>query len=112
MSVAEKPLTKSEIIAELAESNGMSKDQVSAFLNSLCEMAYREAKRTSKFLLPGFGHLRLIQRAARMGRNPATGEAVSIPEKVAAKFVLMKACKEAILPTATPDKKKAAAKKK
>ena len=96
MSTPEKPLTKKEIIEELAENNAMTKEQVAAFLNSLCEMAYREAKRSSKFLLPGLGQLKLVYRAARVGRNPATGEAVNIPEKTAAKFVLSKLCKEAI----------------
>jgi len=98
MSAVEKPLTKTEIMAELAESNGMTKEQVAAFLNSLCEMAYREAKRSSKFLLPGLGQLKVVHRAARVGRNPATGESVNIPEKLAAKFSLSKTCKDAILP--------------
>jgi DNA-binding protein HU-beta len=98
MSAVEKPLTKKEIIAELAENNGMTKEQVTAFLNSLAEMAYREAKKSSKFLLPGFGQLKLVHRAARVGRNPATGETVNLPEKIAGKFTLSKACKDAILP--------------
>jgi len=102
MPEQKKPLTKNEIIAELAESNGMTKGQAAAFLNSLCEMAYREAKKSSKFLLPGIGYLKSVRRAARAGRNPATGEAIKIPAKTSAKFVLCKACKEAI----TPAKKK------
>jgi DNA-binding protein HU-beta len=97
--MAEKPLTKTEIIAKLAEENGMAKDQVVAFLNSLCELAYNEAKKCAKFTLPGFGVLKLQQRAARVGRNPATGETINIPEKTAAKFALSKACKEAIMPS-------------
>jgi DNA-binding protein HU-beta len=99
MSTAEKPLTKTEMLVELAESNGMSKEQVTVFLNSLSEMAYREAKKCSKFTIPGLGMLKLQQRAARVGRNPATGESINIPAKTAAKFVLSKACKEAILPS-------------
>jgi len=98
MPAVEKPLTKKEIIAELAENNGMTKDQVTAFLDTLNEMAYREVKRSAKFLLPGLGQLKLVHRAARVGRNPATGESVDIPEKIAAKFVLSKACKDAIVP--------------
>jgi DNA-binding protein HU-beta len=100
MAATEKTMTKSEIIAELAENNGMAKAQVVTFLNSLCELAYREAKKNSKFLLPGFGYLKVVKRAARMGRNPATGESIKIPAKKSAKFVLVKACKEAILPPA------------
>ena len=98
MSTSEKALTKKEIILALAESNGMTKEQVVAFLTSLNELAYREAKRSSKFIIPGLGQLKLVHRAARVGRNPATGEAVNIPEKLAAKFVLSKECKDALLP--------------
>jgi DNA-binding protein HU-beta len=98
MSTAEKPLSKNEILLALAESNGMTKEQVSAFMNSLCELAYGEVKKNSKFLLPGFGYLKLVQRAARTGRNPATGETINIPEKTAVKFILVKACKDAIMP--------------
>lgn len=98
MGTPSKPLTKSEIFAELAEANSMTKVQVGAFLDSLCAVAYREAKKSEKFNLPGFGALKLQQRAARVGRNPATGETINIPKKVVVKFVLSKACKEAILP--------------
>jgi len=98
MGTPKKPLTKTEIFAELAASNEMTKGQVSAFLDSLCAMAYREAKKSEKFNLPGFGILKLQQRAARMGRNPATGETIKIPAKTVAKFILSKACKEALLP--------------
>ncbi|MDR2734640.1 MAG: HU family DNA-binding protein [Spirochaetota bacterium] len=97
MSAAGKPLTKTEILTELAGGNDMSKAQVSAFLDSLCAIAYREAKKNAKFTLPGFGILKLQKRAARMGRNPATGESIKIPAKTVVKFVLSKACKEAIL---------------
>lgn len=100
MATPTKPLTKSEIIAELAEHNGMTKKQVVAFLESLNDLAYREAKKKEKFLLPGFGFLKLVKRPARMGRNPATGETIKIPAKKVVKFVLAKACKDAVLPPA------------
>jgi len=97
MSTPKKPLTKTEILAELAANNDMSKVQVAAFLDSLCALAYRQAKKSAKFTLPGFGILKLQQRAARVGRNPATGESINIPKKTVVKFILSKACKEAIL---------------
>jgi len=100
MATVVKPMTKSEIIAELAETNGFTKKQVVAFMESLTDMAYRETKKKEKFLLPGFGFLKLIKRAARTGRNPATGATIKIPAKKVVKFTLAKACKDAILPPA------------
>ena len=58
-------------------------------------MAYKEAKNT--FTLPGIGKLVLVQRKARMGRNPATGEAIKIKAKKVVKFRVAKAAKDAIL---------------
>jgi DNA-binding protein HU-beta len=88
-------MTKTEVIARLAEKTGLPKTQVGAFLDELAGLAYAEAKNT--FLLPGIGKLVLVTRKARVGRNPATGETIQIPEKKVVKFRVAKACKEAIL---------------
>ena len=93
-----KPLTKTQIITHLAEANELTKKDVSAFLDSLSLLAYKETKRTGKFTLPGFGILKLQKRKARMGRNPATGEAIKIPAKTVVKFTLSKVCKDSIVP--------------
>ena len=61
----------------------------------IAEVAYKEAKNT--FTLPGIGKLVLVQRKARMGRNPATGEAIKIKAKKVVKFRVAKAAKDAIL---------------
>ena len=90
-----KPLTKSEIIVKLAEQNDMTKKDVSAFLDSLAQLAYREAKKG--FTIPGLGKLVLVKRKARMGRNPATGESISIPAKTVLKFRIAKAAKDAVI---------------
>ena len=58
-------------------------------------LAYEEAK--NSFTLPGIGKLVLVQRQARMGRNPATGETIHIPAKKVVKFRVAKAAKDAIL---------------
>ena len=93
-----KPLTKSQTVAILAEKNELSKKQISALLESLQEMAVAQAKKVGKFALPGFGILVKANRKARMGRNPATGEAIKIAAKTVVKFRFGKACKEAIVP--------------
>jgi len=54
--------------------------------------------RTISFTLPGNGKLVLVRRKARMGRNPATGEAIKIPAKAVVRMRVTKAAKEAIVP--------------
>ena len=90
-----KPLTKSEIIVKLAEQNDMPKKDVSAFLDSLAQLAYKEAKKG--FTIPGLGKLVVVKRKARMGRNSATGETIGIPAKTVLKFRIAKAAKDAAL---------------
>ncbi len=96
-----KSLTKSATITKLAEhvskaSGGeVTKKLAGIFLDSLAELAYKEAKNT--FTIPGLGKLKLKNRAARMGRNPATGETIQIKAKKVVKFSVAKAAKDAIL---------------
>lgn len=90
-------MTKSQIVAALAEKTGLSKKDVGAVLEHMANMAYSEAKRNGEFTVPGLGKLVKKQRAARMGRNPATGESIQIPAKTVVKFRVAKAAKDAIL---------------
>ncbi len=90
-----KPLTKSQIIVKLAEQNDMTKKDVSAFLDSLAQLAYKQAKKG--FTIPGIGKLVVVKRKARMGRNPATGESIKIPAKTVLKFRISKIAKDAAL---------------
>ena len=93
-----KPLTKAQIVSHLSEKNTLTKKQVSEFFDILSTLAYKETKKSGKFTLPGFGILKLRNRKARIGRNPATGEQIKIAAKTVVKFVVTKACKEAIVP--------------
>ncbi len=90
-----KLLTKSQITASLAETVGVTKKQATEALNALVALAYKNAK--NKFTIPGLGKLVLVNRKARMGRNPATGEAIKIAAKRVVKFRIAKAAKDAIL---------------
>lgn len=92
-----KPMTKSEIVAHLAEKNELTKKQAAAVLEDLVALAYKEAKKG--FTIPGLGKMVVVNRKARMGRNPATGEAIKIPAKKVLKFRIAKAAKDAILPS-------------
>lgn len=90
-----KALTKSQLTAEIAEKSGLSKKAAGEILELLAQLAYKNAKNT--FTLPGIGKLVLVQRKARMGRNPATGAAIKIAAKKVVKFRVAKAVKDAIL---------------
>ncbi len=90
-----KPLTKSQITASIAETVGITKTQAVLTVQTLVDLAYKGAK--NSFTLPGLGKLVLVNRKARMGRNPATGEAIKIPAKRVVKFRVAKAAKDAIL---------------
>ncbi len=90
-----KALTKSQIAASIAEGVGITKKQATEILQTLVELAYKNAK--NSFTIPGLGKLVLVNRKARMGRNPATGETIKIPAKRVVKFRVAKAAKDAIL---------------
>ncbi len=90
-----KAMTKSQIVAGVAEKIGITKKQAGEAIDTLAAMAYKNAK--NGFTVPGLGKLVLVNRKARMGRNPATGEAIKIPAKRVVKFRVAKACKDAIL---------------
>jgi len=90
-------MTKSQILGELANKTGMSKKDVDGFMDALATLAYKEVKKVGEFVLPGFGKFVKVKRAARMGRNPATGAAIKIAAKTVVKFRVAKAAKEAVL---------------
>jgi len=90
-----KPLTKSQIIGAVAETAGLTKKQAAITIEALVNLAYKNAK--NSFTLPGLGKLVLVNRKARMGRNPATGAIIKIAAKRVVKFRVAKAAKDAIL---------------
>jgi DNA-binding protein HU-beta len=92
-----KALTKSQVAASVAEAVGLTKKQAVEFIDALVALAYKNAK--NSFTIPGLGKLVLVNRKARMGRNPATGESIKIPAKRVVKFRVAKAAKDAILGT-------------
>lgn len=97
MAVATK-MTQSAIIKELAEKTETSNKVAKQFMTSFAEMAVRETKKSGMFVIPGIGRLVRVDRKARTGRNPATGEAIKIPAKKVVKFRVAKAVKDAIVP--------------
>ncbi len=90
-------MSKSQLLAHLAEKTGKSKKEVGEMVEALVMAAYSETKSGGEFTIPGLGKLVKKHRAARQGRNPATGATIQIPAKTVVKFRVAKAAKEAIL---------------
>ena len=90
-------MTKAQLMTTLAEKTGLSKKEVGGLFDELTAIAYTEVKKNGEFTVPGFGKLVKARRKARMGRNPATGEAIKIAAKTVVKFRLAKAAKDAVL---------------
>jgi len=91
-------MTKTQLVRSLAEKLTLTNKQAAAFLENLADVAVKEAKKNGVFVLPGLGRLKKVQRKARMGRNPQTGEPIKIAAKTTAKFYLAKSAKDAIAP--------------
>ena len=92
-------MTQTQIVQTLAEKCDVSKKVSKAMMECLARTAIAEVKKNGVFVVPGIGRLVRVERKARMGRNPATGEAIKIPAKKVVKFRVAKAAKEAIVPT-------------
>ena len=90
-----KTLTKSQVIGNVADKCELPKKQINNVIEQLVGLAYKEAK--NSFTIPGLGKLVLVNRKARMGRNPQTGQPIKIPAKRVVKFRIAKAAKDAIL---------------
>jgi len=93
-----KVMTKTQVVAYLAEQVELPKKTVATLLEALVTLATKEAKATGQFVVPGLGKAVKAARKARMGRNPQTGEAIKIPAKTVVRFRLAKAFKDAIVP--------------
>ena len=90
-------MTKSQLLDIMSGETGMTKKDIGGFFDKLAELAYKEVKKNGEFVMPGMGKLVKIKRAARAGRNPATGETIQIPAKTVIKFKVAKAAKDAVL---------------
>jgi DNA-binding protein HU-beta len=93
---AQVTIPLSKIIAELAESNDMSKKAAAQFFDEFVQITVKNLKKGNKVRITGLGILAVRKRAARMGRNPATGEAIKIKASKKVAFRVAKDLKEAI----------------
>lgn len=83
-------------IAANAANTGTSKAAVKFVLDAMGEVTYAELKKGGEVTIPGLGKLGVSKRAARTGRNPATGAEIKIKAKKVPKFSAAKALKDAV----------------
>jgi DNA-binding protein HU-beta len=84
------------LAADLSEKHDMSKKSVETILNDLVGLMTKHLKKGNRLRLAGLGILQVRKRAARMGRNPATGEAIKIKASKKVAFRAAKELKEAV----------------
>src|ERR1051325_8678860 len=94
----ENTMTQSQIVQTVADKIEVTKKVAKATMDKLSETAIAQVRNNGVFVIPGIGRLVRVERKARMGRNPATGEAIKIPAKKAVKLRVAKAAKDAIVP--------------
>ena len=89
-------MNKTELVAAVAESAGVSKAVAGRCVESLFDEISGSLKKGSEVILPGFGTFRVTERAERTGRNPATGETITIPAGKRPAFKPSNKLKEAV----------------
>jgi DNA-binding protein HU-beta len=97
MAKATQPtVTLKNIAAEIAEKHEMPKKQINLIMEDLVASLVKNLKKGNRVRMAGLGILQVRKRAARMGRNPATGETIKIPAKKKIAFRAAKELKEAV----------------
>jgi DNA-binding protein HU-beta len=93
---AQTTVTLKHLAANLSESHEMSKKQTEAVLGDLVGLVTKHLKKGDRIRIGGLGILQVRKRAARMGRNPATGEPIQIKASKKVAFRAAKELKEAV----------------
>lgn len=89
-------MNKTELVAAISEKTELTKKDSEKALKALIDVVAEELKKGEKVQLVGFGTFEVIERAAREGRNPLTGESLHIEASKAPKFKPGKALKDAV----------------
>ncbi|MBI4481855.1 MAG: integration host factor subunit beta [Acidobacteria bacterium] len=74
-------MTKAELVEEVAKSTELTKKDAEVIVQTVLDSIVESLQRGEKIELRGFGSFRIRERASRQGRNPKTGEKVSVPSK-------------------------------
>ncbi|MEL6600467.1 MAG: HU family DNA-binding protein [Pseudomonadota bacterium] len=94
--MAQKAMTKTQLVAALAEANESDKASANRFLESLTDIITREVANGGAVTLPGIGKVSCRERPARIVRNPATKEEIQKPADRAVKITIAKALKDQV----------------
>jgi DNA-binding protein HU-beta len=89
-------MTKTELIAALAEKADLSKAEATRFINAFTDTVTDEIKAGEKVTLTGFGTFSVSERSARKGRNPQTGAEINIAASKLPKFKAGKGLKDKV----------------
>lgn len=89
-------MNKSELAVKMVKDSGITKTDALKVIDGIINTITEEIKSKNKITLVGFGSFKLIRRKAKKGRNPRTGEAITIPGKNVVKFVPGKKLKELV----------------
>ena len=89
-------MTKSDIIAEIANKSNLTKADAEKALNSFVEITKDTLKKEGRLALAGFGSFVVSERKERQGRNPQTGEIMTIKASKTVRFRAGKALKESL----------------
>jgi DNA-binding protein HU-beta len=92
-------MTKSELVARLAQSGGLSRRQADELVNDLVDTIVTSVKRGESVKIPHLGIFRLRKMKPRIGRNPQTGEEIKIPARRKVGFSVAKTFKESVIGT-------------
>ncbi len=97
MATTQPTVTMKQISADIAEKYDLSKKLANEILSdTLVTILVKNLKKGNRIRIAGLGILQVRKRAARMGRNPATGETIQIPAKKKIAFRAAKELKEAV----------------
>lgn len=91
-----KPMTKTQLVAALAEEMGSDKKTAGAALDGIAALVAREMAAGGTVTLPGLGKVACRARPERQVRNPATGETLTKPADKQVKFTIAKALKDSV----------------
>jgi len=91
-----KPMTKTQLVAALAEEMGGDKKTANAALDAVVNVITREVSGGGAVTLPGVGKIYCRERPSRMVRNPATGEQIHKPADKVVKMTIAKALKDSV----------------
>jgi DNA-binding protein HU-beta len=97
-------VNRSELLNELAARNDMTRREADVILTSLTDLITETVASGNDVAISGFAKFRRVDRKARMGRNPATGETIRIAAKRQAKITPLKAFKDAVISGKAPRK--------